>query len=47
MEKTSVRWKNPDRKGAFKSKLALTFEEAHDKKARELVIQNTEQIREA
>ena len=45
-ELINIRWKNPKRNGAFKSKLAIIFDEAFDKRARQLGIQHPERIRE-
>lgn len=44
-EKTSIRWKDPKKNGAFKSKLVVIYQRAFDKKARELGIQNPTRIR--
>ena len=44
-EKTSIRWKDPQRNGAFKNRLSIIYQRAFDKKARELGIQNPARIR--
>ena len=43
-ELINIRRKNPKRNGAFKSKLAIIFDEAFDKRARQLGIQHPERI---
>lgn len=46
-EKLNVRWNNPARKGAMKSRLNLIFEKAFDKRAHEVGLKNPERIRES
>lgn len=44
-EKTSIRYNDPSRNGAYKNKLVLIFDNAFDKKALELGIRDPKRIR--